>query len=80
MYPLGVSPHGVWDMGGNVWEWQANYDDSDHNFLGLRGGAFLDNRVLARAVSGLINIPNVPYKDLGVRVVLAAPFSPSSDL
>jgi formylglycine-generating enzyme required for sulfatase activity len=67
-------------MGGNVWEWQANYYSDDHGRLGLRGGAFSANHDSARATSRYRYSPHSPNGDIGVRVVLAAPFSPNSDL
>ena len=36
-YPAGISPYGVWDMSGNVWEWTASKFD-DERYV-LRGGA-----------------------------------------
>ena len=29
-YPSGVSPYGVFDMAGNVWEWVADIYDADY--------------------------------------------------
>jgi formylglycine-generating enzyme required for sulfatase activity len=56
MYPLGRSrSYGLWDMAGNVWEWQANYSDENRNRLVLRGGSWSYFRYLAR--SALRNYP-----------------------
>jgi formylglycine-generating enzyme required for sulfatase activity len=69
-YPLGRSPFGVMDMAGNVFEWQANYRDSDHDALRLRGGSWGRDDYFAR-VSFRYGSPPVSWYDLiGFRVVV----------
>jgi formylglycine-generating enzyme required for sulfatase activity len=72
MYPLGASqPYGLWDLAGNVWEWQANYSSVSHNYLGLRGGSWHhDVRNARPAVCG-VDSPNFRRNYLGFRVLVS---------
>ena len=73
MYPLGRTQTGLWDMGGNVWEWQANLYDKDRDWLALRGGSWFNFQDGAR-VSGRDYLPpNNSWFLSGFRVVLAPP-------
>lgn len=44
-YLKGMSPYGVMDMAGNVYEWQANYYDEEFVSLAERGGSWLHYEV-----------------------------------
>ncbi|HRQ24370.1 MAG TPA: formylglycine-generating enzyme family protein, partial [Anaerolineales bacterium] len=68
MYPLG-RVNGLWDMSGNVWEWQVNYASKDKSYLGLRGGSWNLSRDFARVSVRVNNHPNLRGNYIGFRVV-----------
>lgn len=70
MYPQGESPHGVIEMSGNVWEWQANYRDLENRWLGLRGGSWYDLGDFARVAFRLNLLPNLRNGNRGFRVAV----------
>jgi formylglycine-generating enzyme required for sulfatase activity len=73
MYPLGRTQSGLWDMGGNVWEWQANFYDKDHDVLALRGGSWDFDHDFARVSARYNNRPNPEWYLYGFRVCCAPP-------
>jgi len=92
MYPSGRSPTGVWDMGGNVWEWCSSlykpypYDPSDGRenleagaLRVVRGGSFDGNRYFARCAYRDWYSPLSDWDHGGFRVVVS-PISPASAL
>jgi len=73
-YPQGESyPHKVMDMSGNVFEWQANFYDKDHDVLGLRGGSWGSFMYGARVSGRNLNHPYFPWNYVGFRLVVVFP-------
>lgn len=67
-YPLGSSTLGVRDMAGNVWEWQANFFDKDHDLMSLRGGSWSFSEDHARVAFRFDHRPDLRSRYIGFRV------------
>lgn len=80
-FPLGASPFGIEDMGGNVWEWCMDYFEAYRGVPRVnpkgptsgakrvhRGGSWKSRFQNLRSTARGANVPNFSCNDLGFRV------------
>ena len=69
---LAPNANGLYDMGGNVWQWCEDWYDATEQYRVLRGASWnLNNPDLLLASYRNLSIPGIRYLELGFRCVVA---------
>ena len=72
-YHQGVSPYGVYDMAGNIWEWTLNTasaaEDGRDERRAVAGGSYVSPCDRARTSFRYYLDPRVRYSSIGIRLV-----------
>jgi hypothetical protein len=73
LFPQGISPTGVYDCAGNVWEWCLSWYDEDKDSRVLRGGSYPsgNNEGYVRCSFRSSFQPYYRYDFIGFRVVVS---------
>ena len=77
-YPAGVSPYGLFDMAGNVWEWTSSPFPGRPGRVSLRGGGWGNNTYCLRVSYRHSNPPDRGLDLVGFRCAADAEGSPTA--
>jgi formylglycine-generating enzyme required for sulfatase activity len=68
---FGANPFGLYDMGGNVWQWCEDYYNGHYGPRVLRGGSWTDGREGSYSSCREFDLPQIRMNNFGFRLVLA---------
>jgi gamma-glutamyl hercynylcysteine S-oxide synthase len=67
-FPSGRSPHALWDVAGNVWEWTSDAFDPSGSLRSARGGAWNAHPPQLRCANRNAWSPTARFSNIGFRL------------